>query len=131
MEIDIVALWDFSKPDVSEARFREALAGASEDEQVILETQIARSYGLRKDFATAQGILATLQPKLSTASPEANVRYWIELGRTYCSTTHAKESQTDEVKARGREAYLNAFECAKSASLDYLAVDALHMMTIV
>lgn len=131
MSIDINALWDYSKPELSEGRFREALADASADDQIILETQIARSYGLRKDFAKAQEILANLEPRLSQASPEANVRYWVELGRTYCSVAHPKESRTPEAKERGGLAYMKAFECAKAGGLDFLAVDALHMMTVI
>ena len=57
MAIDIDPLWDFSKPDVSEQRFRAALASATGDDALILQTQIARTYGLRKDFAKAQDIL--------------------------------------------------------------------------
>jgi len=131
MGLDILGLWDFNRPEVSETRFRKALADATKDEQIILQTQIARTYGLRKDFAAAQEILATLEPRLSESCAEANVRYWIELGRTYCSPAHPKEARTDEAKEMGRVAYMNAFECAKAAKLDYLAVDALHMMTMV
>jgi len=131
MSIDISALWDFGKPELSETRFRDALIGASEDDQIILQTQIARTFGLRKDFEKTREILAEVEPKLDGASSEAKVRYWIELGRSYCSTTHPKETQTDAVKELGHKAYMNAFESAKAGRLDALAVDALHMMTMV
>jgi hypothetical protein len=54
-------LWDYSKPAVSEQRFRAALAGASADDALILQTQIARTFGLRKDFAKAREVLATVE----------------------------------------------------------------------
>ena len=41
MAIDLAPLWDFSKPELSEQRFRAALPGASADDQLILQTQIA------------------------------------------------------------------------------------------
>ena len=43
MAIDINALWDFSKPALSEERFRAALATAQGDDALILKTQIART----------------------------------------------------------------------------------------
>ncbi len=55
--IDLSTLWDFSNPALSEERFRAALAGASEDEILLLQTQIARTYGIRREFAKAQQIL--------------------------------------------------------------------------
>lgn len=48
MALDINALWDYSQPDLSEQRFIAALDEASDDEKLILQTQIARSHGLRR-----------------------------------------------------------------------------------
>jgi tetratricopeptide (TPR) repeat protein len=131
MAIDLSKLWDHSKPEVSEQRFRSAIAGASADDALILQTQIARTYGIRRDFARAREILADVLPKLPNASAEANVRYWLELGRTWSSTTHAPESQTAEARESARAAYMRAFDLAKAAMLDDLAIDALHMMVAV
>ena len=50
MAVDVVAMWDFSNPDLSEKRFRSALESAAGDDALILQTQIARTYVLRKDF---------------------------------------------------------------------------------
>ena len=50
MTFDLSMLWDFNQPDVSEQRFRAALASAAGDDALILQTQIARTYGLRGDF---------------------------------------------------------------------------------
>jgi tetratricopeptide (TPR) repeat protein len=131
MTLDLSKLWDYNKPDVSEQRFRAALAAAYPDEQLILQTQIARTYGLRQDFARAQEILAAIEPQVQSASAEAQTRYFLELGRTYASTTHPPESQTSEALEKAKSAYLSAFGIAETAKLDNLAIDALHMMVVV
>jgi tetratricopeptide (TPR) repeat protein len=131
MALDISALWDFANPEVSEQRFRAALAAAQPDEALILQTKIARSYGLRGDFTRALQILDEMAPALSTAGAEAQVRHTLELGRCYCSATHPQDSQTAEVKERARSLYMQAYELAKANGLDDLGIDALHMMTFV
>jgi tetratricopeptide (TPR) repeat protein len=131
MTLDLSKLWDYNKPDVSEQRFRAALDAADPDEQLILQTQIARTYGLRQDFARAQEILAAIEPQVQSASAEAQTRYFLELGRTYASTTHPPESQTSEALEKAKSAYLSAFGIAETAKLDNLAIDALHMMVVV
>ena len=131
MAIDLTPLWNFDDPIQSEQRFRSALVTATGDDAAILQTQIARSYGLRGNFPKAQEILKGLEPGLQTASAEARTRYWLELGRTYSSATHSPESQTPDTKERARQAYKQAFETAESAQLDGLAVDALHMLAFV
>ena len=103
MAIDLLALWDFSKPELSEQRFRDALESATPDEQLILQTQIARSFGLRSDFAAAQEVLASIEPMLSQASDEVRVRYYLELGRTCSSTAHGEGPQPSEVREQARD----------------------------
>jgi tetratricopeptide (TPR) repeat protein len=130
--LDVDPMWDFAQPAASEQRFRAALAASpSADDALILQTQIARSLGLRGDFAQAQAILDAIQPQLATASAEAKVRHALESGRTLSSATHAPASQTPEVKASARAAYLHALDLARAAGLDALAIDALHMMAFV
>ena len=131
MTIDISTLWDYNKPELSEERFRSALSNASADDAIILKTQIARTYGLRRNFSQAQQILADLESQTHNASYEARVRYYLELGRTYSSATHPPESQTTEVKELARSAFMRAFELSQNGKLDSLAIDALHMMTFV
>jgi tetratricopeptide (TPR) repeat protein len=131
MNIDVSVLWDFNNPELSEQRFRAALPTASAADTLILQTQIARTYGIRRDFSQAQRILADIEPLLQNVSVEAQVRYYLELGRIYSSATHPPESQTPEAKELARSAYLRAFEPAQEGKLDYLAIDALHMMTFV
>ena len=131
MAIDLAPLWDFNQPEVSEQRFRAALASASPDDALILQTQIARTYGLRRDFAGAQQILKSIESQVATANPEVRVRYELELGRTLASATHAADSQTPAVKEQARGRYLKALELAKAHHLDVLAIDAVHMLAFV
>ena len=129
--LDLAPLWDFSQPALSEQRFRDRLDGASRDDALILQTLIARTYGLRKDFATARSILASVARDVPSASAEAQVRHALELGRTYASATHPKDDQTPESKATARAAYEQALAIAKAAGLDGLAIDAIHMLAFV
>ncbi len=131
MAIDVAQLWDFKNPELSEQRFLSALSSASADDAIILKTQIARTYGLRGNFSKARELLAGVQPQIQSASLEAKVRYYLELGRAYCSATHPPESQSAEVRELARSAYMGALELAKNGRLDDLAIDALHMMTFV
>ena len=129
--LDLAPLWDFSQPALSEQRFRDRLDGASRDDALILQTQIARTYGLRKDFATARSILESIARDVQSASAEAQVRHALELGRTHASATHPKSDQTPESKATARAAYERALAIAKTAGLDGLAIDAIHMLAFV
>lgn len=131
MPLDVLKLWDYSQPEVSEQRFRAALATSSPEEALILQSQIARTYGIRGDFVRAQELLAAIEHQVQQAGAEPRARYFLELGRTYASATHAPESQTAEVKEKARSAYMQAFELAEKSGLDYLAIDALHMMSFV
>jgi hypothetical protein len=131
MPLNINALWDYTKPDVSEQRFAAALDSANDDEKLILLTQIARTHGLRRDFAKAREVLSSVETQLSRASPEARTRYFLELGRTYASTAHPQDARTPENLDAARGHFLRAHEIAAAARLDFLAIDALHMMPCV
>jgi hypothetical protein len=102
MAIDLASLWDFNKPDVSEQRFRDALATTTGDDALILQTQIARTYGLRKEFSKAQDLLSSIEKNVTGAGPQARARYALELGRTYASAAHPPELQTVEAKERAK-----------------------------
>ncbi len=131
MTIDVRALWDFDDPAASEARFREALATAGGDDALVLETQIARTYGLRRDPVRAREVLDAVRARLESAGPEPRVRYDLELGRTWISTMTTSEERTPDALAAAREAYGRAFDLARDAGLDDLAIDAVHMLAIV
>jgi hypothetical protein len=78
MAIDLNSLWDFDDPAATEQRFRTAMQHASRDDALLLQTQIARTYGLRGDFAAARAMLADVEPHLATAS--APVRAHVCIG---------------------------------------------------
>jgi tetratricopeptide (TPR) repeat protein len=131
MAIDLTPLWDFSNPALSEQRLRTALQTAVGDDVLILQTQIARTHGLRKDFARAREILRSIEAQLPSAGAEARARHALELGRTYASATHPEATQTAAAKAAARGAYASALEAARAAKLDGLAIDAIHMLAFV
>ena len=131
MAIDLVPLWDFSKPELSEQRFRAALPTASADDQLILQTQIARTKGLRKDFGAAREVLKDMEPKIAGATPEARARYYLELGRSYASAKHDPEALTTAAKEQARAAFTTALDIAKAGRLDALAIDAIHMFAFI
>lgn len=128
---DILSLWDFRNPALSEERFRSAMKTASGDEALILHTQIARTYVFRQDFAKAREILHAISPQIQSAGAEAQVRYWLELGRTYASHQHPLDTQTPEAKHHARVAFEKALDIARGAQLDGLAIDAIHMFVFV
>lgn len=129
--IEVDALWDFSRPEVSEQRFRAALTGAQGDDRLILQTQIARTFGLRRDFAQAKAVLRELTPALAAAGAEARARHALEWGRAHCSAAHRIETVSVADRDEARRAFTAAHELARQAGRDALAVDALHMMVFV
>ena len=131
MAIDLAPLWDFDDPVKSEQRLRAALATADGDDALILQTQIARTYGLRRDFARAREILKAIEADAAAAGAEAQVRFALELGRTYSSAAHSADSQTPTARENARTAYIRAYELAKNEKLDGLAIDAVHMLAFV
>lgn len=132
--LDLHSLWDFRQPDVSEQRFRAALATlpAASDDALILQTQIARSLGLRRDFEAARRVLREqVEPHLTAAGAEVRVRHALELGRSWASATHTPEQLNAESLAQARAAFERALRLAREGGLDGLAVDAVHMFAFV
>jgi len=125
--IDLAPLWDFARPDVSEQRFREALASAQGDDALILHTQIARSHGLRRDFERAREILRAQQPLLAGAGGEARARWHLEWGRSFASAAHPADAVTPAARAEARRAFEAALDAARQSRQDALAIDAIHM----
>jgi tetratricopeptide (TPR) repeat protein len=119
MEID--TYWEYSDPAGSESRFRTALESARGDERLEILTQIARTYGLRKRFDEAHRQLDEIEPQLASAGPRVRVRHLLERGRTFNSSGEA---------ARARALFSTAWEQARAAGIEGLAVDAAHMVAI-
>lgn len=131
MAIDLAPLWDFGNPELSETRFRQALERASGDDALILQTQIARTHGLRKDFAGARKVLRQVEPAIDGAGPEVTVRYWLELGRTLASAAHRADQITPHDQDEARRSFDVALQTAREARLDALAIDAVHMQAFI
>lgn len=119
---DLLALWDFDDPAASEARFRERLDDASHEVGLSLRTQIARTHSLRGQFVQAHQLLDGVDAELAGAGAEPRVRALLERGRTWRS---AREP------AKARPLFLQAEQQARAAGLEYLHVDALHMVALV
>jgi tetratricopeptide (TPR) repeat protein len=131
MAIDLEPLWETGKPEVSEQRLRQALASATGDDALILQTQIARTYGLRRNFEKARALLLEIEPRIKTAGDEARARHQLELGRTFASATHPPESRTPETKERARSSFEAGLNIARAGRLDGLSIDAIHMLAFV
>lgn len=127
------ALWDFSDPAGSETRFREAWqsrgATAPPCYRLELQTQIARAQGLQGRFAEAHALLDSVAAELATAGDPAatcgariRVRYLLERGRLRNTAGHAQEAQPH---------FREAWQVARTAGEDCLAIDAAHMLAIV
>ena len=123
MAVDIDALWDYDQPGVSELRFREALKRESGDDALEVETQIARTLSLRREFNKAHALLDTIDKRLNDKTrPIVRVRYLLERGRTW-------HSAGDPVKAR--PLFFDAWQLADREKITLLAIDAAHMLGII
>jgi tetratricopeptide (TPR) repeat protein len=120
--MDVDDYWEYSDPVASEARFRAALARSDTDRRLELQTQIARTYSLRRRFTDAHALLDEIEPHLAHAGAAPQVRYLLERGRTY-------NSAGDPARSLGL--FKRAWEQAVAAGLNGLAVDAAHMLAIV
>ncbi len=120
------ALWDFDDPAESERRFHQWItalplsAGVSEHAEA--ETQLARAQGLQRHFADAHATLDAVESRLPQLSERVQIRYLLERGRVF-NSAHMPE--------RAQPLFLAAWERARPASEDALAVDAAHMLGIV
>jgi tetratricopeptide (TPR) repeat protein len=118
--------WDFGDPAASEARFRELLASArgAHSGELACETltQVARAQGLQRRFDDAAATLDEADALADPGRPRDAIRIELERGRVANSASAAD---------RGRAAFLRAWERARAAAEDGLAVDAAHMLGIV
>jgi len=121
---DFDALWDYSQPDQTEARFREVLLQIPEDAPAFLEllTQIARAQGLQHKFEKAHQTLDQVERRLGSVPSRPYTRYLLERGRVF-------NSSGDPEKAR--PLFEEALKVAQKISEDFYAVDAIHMLAIV
>jgi tetratricopeptide (TPR) repeat protein len=119
---DYLPLWDFDRPEASEQRFRAALPTVQGDDRLVLQTQIARTYGLRARFDEAHTLLDHIEPLLAEAGPRPRALYHLERGRTFRSSGAPQ---------RARPQFETALTIAEQASEEALALDAIHMLALV
>ena len=120
LQARIGELWDFDDPLVSEQRFRAAAAAEADAvPRDVLVTQIARALGLQGRYAEALELLETLEP---SSAPELGVRIHLERGRVLNSSGDP---------AAARPEFEAAVTRAEEQRLEFLAVDAIHMIAIV
>lgn len=119
-------LWDFDDPAASERRFAALLPRAeSEHDGAFLAealTQLARARGLQGRFDEADATLDDAESALRPDDGRGGIRIHLERGRV--ANTAGREG-------RGRTSFLGAWELARAAGADALAVDAAHMLGIV
>jgi tetratricopeptide (TPR) repeat protein len=117
--MDIEALWDYNSPEISEERFRQALAQESNPGVIgELTSQIARTYSMRRRFDEAHALLDEVE---RSSESRVRVRYLLERGRTLNSSQH---------QDLARPLFLEAHEIASECSEEFLAADAAHMVAI-
>lgn len=121
------ALWDFNDPAATEVRFRALLDDPRMTPPLALEvqTQIARTLGLRRRFAEARALLDSLVPRFEGDCARVRTRWLLEAGRTYASAIHGDDKPTAQAL------YLGAWALARAHDEDRLAIDAAHMLAIV
>jgi tetratricopeptide (TPR) repeat protein len=123
---DFDALWDYNRPDETERKFRDLLqqaqAGGNRSYRLQLLTQIARTQGLQRKFDDAHKTLDEVEKGLTDGLKRARVRYLLERGRVYNSSKQPEKA---------RPLFLEAWDAARAASEESLAVDAAHMMAII
>lgn len=120
--MNLESIWNYDDPAGSEKKFRELLAQTSDPNDALeIQTQIARAQGLQRKFDDAHRTLDAVEPA-RTNSPRIEIRYLLERGRTLNSS-----GQPDKSKPL----FLDAWEKAQAARLDFFAVDAAHMLGIV
>ena len=120
---DFDALWDYSRPEQTETKFREILLQFPEDGPAFLEllTQIARALGLQRKFEHAHQTLDQVEHRLGEVASRPRIRYLLERGRVFNSSGEAEKA---------RPYFDQALELSKQLGNDSYAVDALHMLAI-
>jgi tetratricopeptide (TPR) repeat protein len=120
----IDAAWDFNDPAASEERFRQMLEQLGSDnpaDTAEVMTQLARTMSLRQRYEQADAILDEAQTLTTAGMARAQVRVWLERGRT----RNSSGQKTEAVPL-----FTQAFDLALESDLEYLAIDAAHMLGI-
>ena len=122
----LALLWDFGDPAFSGERFalfsKRAIDAGFDELAAMANTQLARSFGLQRKFDEGFTLIDSIKQDHPEASGELLVRLGLERGRLLNSSGKRSESATE---------FIAAWEEARKAGLDGLAVDAAHMLGIV
>lgn len=110
-------LWNFGEPAASEQRLRTAAGTATGDERFEYLTQVARSLGLQERFDEAR----TMLDEITSADPAVTTRAALERGRIENSSGHPDQAVPQ---------FRAAAELAEQHGLEFLRIDALHMLAI-
>ena len=115
--------WDFERPAESEVRFSRQLESLPRESVARLElsTQIARAQGLQRQFDAAHATLDRIEKALVGRPSRATLRYLLERGRLYNSSSKPE---------RAVPLFRDALDRAREADEDFLAIDAAHMLGI-
>lgn len=118
-------LWNYSDPATTEQKFRAELPNYIEttklDAYLQLQTQIARTFSLRRMFDEAHDVLNIVEQKLPATHSVAHVRYNLERGRAFNSAGN---------KADANRHFEEAKAIAKTLGEDFYFIDAIHMLAI-
>ena len=123
MAVDFDKFWNFGDPAGTEQKFREVLPQVVDDHNTHAEllTQIARTQALQRKFDDAHATLDMVIPMLTPVMARQRTRYLLERGRVFNSS-----QQPDTA----RPLFLEAWDLAREAGEDPLAIDAAHMVAI-
>ena len=124
-DAELEALWDFDDPAGSEKRFRALVERAEATGDPILAealTQLARAQGLQRRFTDADRAMDEAEAALRPDDRRGRIRIELERGRV---------ANTAERPGRGAASFRAAWDLARDANEDALAVDAAHMLGIV
>jgi tetratricopeptide (TPR) repeat protein len=123
---ELDTLWSFDDPAESERAFQIVTGRArmESDGAFLTEalTQLARAQGLQRRFDDARRTLDEAEAALRRDDRRARIRLLLERGRV---------TNSSGADGQGSASFLEAWELARAADEDALAVDAAHMLGIV
>ena len=122
---DFDRLWDYNNPAATQEKFKAILdkTDVSGNEVFVaqLYTQLARTQSLQRKWNEAYAYLDKAKDLLPVADKVSEVRYLLEIGRTYNSSGKREKAYVT---------FLKAWELGKEIGADGYATDAGHMLAI-
>ncbi|MFF2753109.1 tetratricopeptide repeat protein [Psychrobacillus sp. NPDC058041] len=118
-------LWDYNHPEETERKFISLLKQAEDSRNIgylaELLTQIARSQGLQAKYELAHDTLDRAESLLNKDLNVARIRYFLERGRVFNSSSKPMDALP---------LFLKAWEMGIQSGEEDYAVDAAHMLGI-